>query len=225
MVHVAVLLDQTGSMMGRKLETISSFNSYVAGLIDQKMDCDFTLTLFNARRVEVRYLKASLSEVVPLTEDTYLPCDATPLLDAIAKSIEAVGDERQCLFIIFTDGEENASRSFTKSQVKQLIESREGRGWRFVFFGIGGMDSVAEASAIGIPMASTVTTSTLDTFGTSSRTASAITSTYVATGSIPETQAVYNTLKKEEDEEALKRDQQKAEADKWTRKLAGEKSA
>lgn len=224
MVQVVMLLDQTGSMLSRKQETISSFNSYIADLIDKKMDCDFTLTLFNARRVEVRYLKASLNDIVPMTEDTYLPNDATPLLDAIAKSIEAVGDERQCLFIIFTDGEENASRLFTKTQIKQLIENREGRGWRFVFFGIGGMDAVNEASSIGIPMTQTVTTSAFDPISSSSRTASTITAMYTSNNTIPNAQTTYDTLKKEDEEEA-RRAQQKAEADRLTRKIAGGKSA
>jgi hypothetical protein len=216
-------------MQPRKRETIQSVNTYISDLFANGLDCELTMTLFNAGKVEVRYLKTRLGDVaiVPLSEDNYKPMDNTPLLDAIGKTIKAVGDEKECIFVIFTDGEENASREYTKVEIRRLIEDREGRGWKFVFFGIGGMDSVAEAGQYGLSMNSIVQTQTWDTVSSSTRGASAVTMAYAAApmmGASISAQSLYDAAKKE-DEEALKKAQQKAEADRLTRKLKGTKSA
>lgn len=196
MLQVAFLLDQTGSMVPRKEETILSFNQYVADLYKLPEPVELTLTLFNSSKVDVRYKKAKLDEVVPLNKDTYIPDDATPLLDAIAKAVEEVGDEKRCIFIILTDGQENSSRDHTKAQIKQLIEKKEGEGWQFVFMGIGGMDSVDEATSMGIAVYTQSAKG--DLIGLTGTTASAVTSSYSAgvKMSLTQTQDFYDDMKK-----------------------------
>lgn len=222
MLQVAVLLDQTGSMQPKKRETILSFNSYMSDLFTNKIDCEFTLTLFNSDRVEVRYLKAKLADgaIEPLDEQNYWPMSNTPLLDAIGKGIKAVGDEKDCLFVIFTDGEENSSREYSKIEIRRMIEEREGVGWKFLFFGIGGMDAVTEAGSLGIRRVDTIGTQTADLVSTSTRTASVLTSGYAMASSAGvsynvNAQQVYDQIKKSD------QDAQDSEADRLTKKLKG----
>jgi hypothetical protein len=202
MVQVTVLLDQTGSMLTRKAETILSFNQYIADLVSQNLEAEFSLTLFNSDKVEVRHSKANLSDVVPLADSTYSPASATPLLDAIMTSIKNLGDAKDCFFVIITDGEENASKLCTKAEVKQLIEEREGRGWVFTFLGIGGMDSVSEAGSLGIAMGATISSAPTDSISRGTMAMATMTSTYVTApgnyrNAVPSAQAVYDATEDE----------------------------
>lgn len=153
--QVCVLLDSTGSMQSRKAETIDGFNNYLADLKKDKGDVVlFTLTLFNSMKVEERHIAAQVQECPALTAATYEPDHGTPLYDAIGKTINSMKSkvlkDDVTVFVIFTDGGENASREYSQESVKALIKEQEANGWEFLFLGVGLDKYVTGGMATGL---------------------------------------------------------------------------
>lgn len=142
---VNFLLDETGSMMNCKNETISGFNEYIQTLQNEKgAKIRFTLTKFNSDKVEVVYVNKKIENVSLLTEKTYQPNAMTPLLDAIGKTakeldkkLDGVKGDRKILFVIMTDGYENWSKEYNYEAIKALIKDKEKQDWSFTFMGAG----------------------------------------------------------------------------------------
>ena len=157
-LYVTFVLDETGSMQLCKRATISGFNEYVKTLGTKAKNVVLTLVKFNATKVEMVYRVKKASDVPLLTEETYTPSEMTPLYDAIAKAVSDT--EKSCngsdvLFIIMTDGEENASKEYTKEKVLSLIGERKAKGWAFVYLGAN-QDSWEVAQSIGIKQGNAV---------------------------------------------------------------------
>jgi len=160
--HIAVLLDRSGSMGVVKDETISGFNYF---LKEQKAAGDnatFTLVQFDSESTDVVHEARQVRDVPDLNQDTYQPRGSTPLLDALGQTIISTGrtlaaiPEAQrpdkVVFVVITDGEENASHQFTKARVKEMIDHQIGKyNWKFIYLGAN-QDAFAEAGAVGIPM-------------------------------------------------------------------------
>ena len=151
---VSYILDETGSMMGFKTQTISGFNEYIKTLkADKLVKYKMTLTRFNSNSISIDYLDKPIADVPELTSDTYRPRDLTPLYDAIGKTItdieskKAVG--KDILFVIMTDGQENASKEYTRTTIFDLIKKKTADGWTFVFLGAT-QDAYAEAGKMGV---------------------------------------------------------------------------
>lgn len=145
---VSFVLDETGSMMKRRAATISSFNEYLSTL--QNRECDeiiITLTKFNSGGIDVIFNETDVNCVPDINNDTYNPEMNTPLYDAIGKAINEVDIEKDInvLFVILTDGLENASYEYTQNMIFELIKDRECKGWTFVFLGADQDSYVAEA--------------------------------------------------------------------------------
>ncbi len=98
-----------------------------------------------------------------LNQDTYQPRGSTPLLDALGQTIISTGRTLAAIpeakrpdkvvFVVITDGEENASHQFTKARVKEMIDHQTGKyNWKFIYLGAN-QDAFAEAGAVGIAMA------------------------------------------------------------------------
>lgn len=160
-MHVVFLLDETGSMMVNKNQTILGFNEYVDGLRGSK-NADrarFSRIRFNSNRIINDFRGVRLSEVPTLGQDTYNPQALTPLYDAIAQGInlvqELVGGKDTVLFVIQTDGEENSSTHYTREQIFRLIDEKKALGWTFVFLGAD-QDAYLASSSIGIPRMNTM---------------------------------------------------------------------
>lgn len=135
-VSVVFVLDETGSMEVCKKETISGFNEYIGTLKQKTEDIKFSLTKFNSHKIELVYDGVALKYVEDLNETNYKPSDNTPLYDAIGKTIVNLKKVKgKVLFVVMTDGEENASHEFTSSVIKDMIKDKENRGWSFVFLG------------------------------------------------------------------------------------------
>lgn len=140
---VIFLLDETGSMHAHYEETITGFNEYIQQLKKEK-NISFTLTTFNSDTgVEVLYVDIPIARVKELTEETYKPNSTTPLYDAIGKTIKELDDrlkkkksKPKVLFVIMTDGYENASKEYDIKAIKSLIKKKEGEDWSFIFMGI-----------------------------------------------------------------------------------------
>lgn len=164
---VCFLLDSTGSMLQVKEETIIGFNQYVDKLKEQR-GVKMLLTKFNSIYIDVG-TPVSINKIDHLTAETYIPDNATPLYDAIGRTIKEASeneDGQKVVVTIMTDGLENASREYTKDGIFQLIESKKKAGWQFVFLGAN-QDAYAVGGGLGISRAGTHTydqTRTVQTF-------------------------------------------------------------
>ena len=141
------ILDKSGSMYDLVDETIDGFNSYIDKEKTKGENILVTLILFDTE-YNVVYSRKPIDEVGKLTRQQYFAGGCTALLDAIGRTIVSLDREvnNKVLFVITTDGLENSSRKFSKSQVKELIQSHK---WEFLFIGAD-IDSYAEAFTLGI---------------------------------------------------------------------------
>src|SRR5262245_14801548 len=138
-LYVTLILDETGSMQECKGAAIAGFNQFVETLRQEPAETLVTLTRFNSRKTEVRYHAVPVIRVHDLHVETYRPRDNTPLYDAIGRTLVAarlqVPAESRKLCVILTDGEENASRRYTRSQIFDMIKAYEHEGWTFIYLG------------------------------------------------------------------------------------------
>ncbi len=141
------LIDRSGSMYGSEEDTIGGFNSFIEKEKTKEGNAKVTTILFD-HEYEMLYKRKDIDEVNNLTPEEYYVRGSTALLDAIGKTITALDKEidNKVLFVITTDGMENASVEFSKSQIKNMIENHN---WEFIFIGAN-IDSYSEAGNIGI---------------------------------------------------------------------------
>jgi uncharacterized protein YegL len=139
-VLVNLILDKSGSMLSVLGDTIGGFNTYINELKkDKKIDYQFSLTLFDTN-LENRYVSVPLSKVQNLDENNYRPSGNTALYDAIGVTVAKIEKDNpeaeKVLTVIMTDGQENSSREYKSSVIKDLIARKEKEGnWTFVFLG------------------------------------------------------------------------------------------
>jgi Mg-chelatase subunit ChlD len=161
--HIAVLLDRSGSMADVKDETISGFNYFLKEQKTAGDNASFTLVQFDSESTDVVHEARPVRDVPDLNKDTYQPRGSTPLLDALGQTIDSTGRTLAAIpeanrpdkvvFVVITDGQENASHHFTKARVKEMIDHQTGKyNWQFVYLGAN-QDAFAEAGAVGIGMA------------------------------------------------------------------------
>lgn len=162
--HISVVLDRSGSMQSIIDDTIGGFNKF---LTDQKgVDGKATITLVQFDdQYEVLKNMEPLENVSNLTSETYVPRGSTALLDAIARTINRVEQKilelenkpDKVIFVIITDGQENASREFNKNNVFEMIRRCEQENkWQFVFMGAN-QDAITEAGSLGIRSSNSLT--------------------------------------------------------------------
>ena len=151
------ILDRSGSMHGLEADTIGGFNGMLEKQRTMPGDCRVTTVLFDDE-IEALHDRKRLEDVTPLTEGQYYVRGCTALLDAVGETIMRVdraqrsdfaGRPNHTVFVITTDGMENASQKFTQPQVKSLIEEHKTMNWEFIFLGAS-IDAVATAAGIGI---------------------------------------------------------------------------
>jgi len=157
-VYVSFLLDRSGSMASHKGWVIDAFNEYISGIKDDDRIV-FTLTTFDSEGTDVVFDAVPVSEVPPLTDRTYQPRAATPLYDAIGQSVGKIekvikkggyGKKKQrVLFIILTDGEENASQEYSRRNAFDLIRQKESLGWTVTYLGAN-QDAYAVGMGLGV---------------------------------------------------------------------------
>jgi Mg-chelatase subunit ChlD len=155
-VFVTFVLDETGSMQVCKKETIDGYNEYVKKLAQEHRNVRFTLTQFNANKLQVVHDAVKIGTVPEMTGETYRPDDLTPLYDAIATTIrrtEKKAEKDAVLFIVMTDGEENASKEHDFKSVQALIEEKG--DWTFVYLGAN-QDAWAVGTKMGIAAGNTM---------------------------------------------------------------------
>lgn len=158
--YIAVVLDRSGSMESVKAETISGFNHLLKEQQQQGANARLTLVQFDSQGTDFLTENLSVTDAKPLNADTYQPRGMTPLLDALGSTINSTGRTLSAIpeanrpdkvvFVIITDGEENASHQFSKPQIKEMIEHQtQVYKWQFLYLGAN-QDAFAEAGGIGI---------------------------------------------------------------------------
>lgn len=148
MIELIAILDRSGSMSGKEADVIGGFNQFLDEQKKLPGKAKLTLVLFDDERTVV-YSRAKLNDVQPITNKEYQVRGSTALLDAVGTTLSEAKNTNKGLVFIFTDGQENQSREYTKDQIKNLIKSFEEKGCEIHFVGAG-IDSFAEAGAIGI---------------------------------------------------------------------------
>lgn len=146
-LDLVFLIDRSGSMYGSEEDTIGGFNSFIEKEKAKEGNTRVTTILFDHKYEEL-YKRKSIQDVNKLTEKEYYVRGSTALLDAIGKTVTSLDKEidNKVLFVIMTDGLENSSVEFSKSQIKNMINNHD---WEFLFIGAD-IDSYSEAGRIGI---------------------------------------------------------------------------
>jgi hypothetical protein len=159
-VHVSFLLDRSGSMGAIRDDVIGGFNQFLREQKSHPGTCRMTVVQFDSQDpFEVLADGVDVRELRELDADRYCPRGGTPLLDAVGRLIEhaerrARGRNEDAVIVVFTDGEENASRDWSRSALFERIEGLRARGFSFVFLGAN-QDSYHEAGRLGITSANT----------------------------------------------------------------------
>jgi len=155
--ELVFILDRSGSMGGLESDTIGGYNSMLSKQKKEKTGKVSVTTVLFDDQYELLYNQVPIEKVSPMTEKEYYVRGSTALLDAIGKTVmqvKANQDKKEIkdkvLFVIITDGMENASREYRADQIKKLIEERkEKNNWEFLFLGAN-IDAIGAAKDIGI---------------------------------------------------------------------------
>ena len=158
-LELVFILDRSGSMSGLEKDTIGGYNSFLDKQRKLEGDVKLTTVLFD-HKYEVLHDRLNLNDVKPITDKEYYVRGSTALLDAIGKTIlniensqnqmEESKRSKHVLFVITTDGMENASKEFSYEKIRKMIEQRkEEKEWEFIFLGAN-IDSAKTAEMVGI---------------------------------------------------------------------------
>lgn len=156
--ELVFILDRSGSMGGLESDTIGGFNALIEKQRKQDGECFVTTVLFDDC-IETLHDRVSLGEIQKLTDKDYTVRGCTALIDAIGETVKHISDVHRyirkedvpehTMFVITTDGLENASHRYSSDEVKKLIEQKKELGWEFLFIGAN-IDAVETAKHFGI---------------------------------------------------------------------------
>ncbi len=157
--ELVFILDRSGSMAGLESDTIGGFNAMIAKQKKETGECYVSTVLFDSIS-EVIHDRIPLSEIKEMTDRDYTARGCTALVDAIGMAIHHIGNIHKyarpedvpahTMFIITTDGMENASRRYSADEIRKMIErQKEKYRWEFLFVGAN-MDAVQTATQFGI---------------------------------------------------------------------------
>ena len=159
LTEIVFILDRSGSMSGLETDTIGGFNSLISKQKKEDGQAVVSTVLFDDRS-EVLHDRVPLERIEKMTDKDYFVRGCTALLDAIGGAIHHIGNvhkyareedrPEKTLFIITTDGMENASKRYTYDKVKQMVERQKSKyGWEFIFLGAN-IDALDVAGRFGI---------------------------------------------------------------------------
>jgi uncharacterized protein YegL len=159
LTELVFILDRSGSMGGLESDTIGGYNGFIEKQKFEDGDALLSTVLFDDK-FEVFHDRVDIKSAVPLTDKEYFVRGTTALLDAIGIGIDTIGRRLKAtpekdrpakvLFVITTDGMENASKEYSAKRVKEMIQHQTDKyGWEFLFLGAN-IDAVGVAKDIGI---------------------------------------------------------------------------
>jgi len=159
LTELVFILDKSGSMSGLEADTIGGYNSMLSKQQAMEGECRITTVLFD-NDSRLLHDRIDLKAVSAMTDKEYAVGGSTALLDAIGRTIRKIGNVQKhtaegfraekVLFVIITDGEENASREYSADRIREMIRrQKEEYGWEFIFLGAN-IDSAETAESFGI---------------------------------------------------------------------------
>ena len=159
LAELVFILDRSGSMSGLESDTIGGYNSLLDKQKKEDGECFVTTVLFDDK-YELLHDRVNLESIRPISEREYFVRGCTALLDAVGRTIDKISNEQKhtaederaekVMFVIITDGMENASCEYGYDKVRQMIErQKEKYGWEFIFLGAN-IDAVETAARFGI---------------------------------------------------------------------------
>ncbi|MBR4225016.1 MAG: VWA domain-containing protein [Oscillospiraceae bacterium] len=164
LTEIVFILDESGSMADLTGDTIGGFNSLISKQREEPGEALVSAVMFSDNS-KVIYDRVPLDRVRKMTGKDYRPGGCTALLDAVGSAVKHIANVHKyareedvpehTMFIITTDGMENASRTYTSAKVKEMISGMQEKGWEFIFMAAN-IDAVETASSIGILPANAV---------------------------------------------------------------------
>ena len=159
LTEMVFILDKSGSMSGLEADTIGGFNSMIERQKNEEGEALVSTVLFSDNSIVI-HDRADIAKVEPLTSRQYFVGGCTALIDAIGGAIHHIGNVHKyareedvpehTIFVITTDGMENASHKYSSDQVKAMVKrQKEKYGWEFLFLGAN-IDAVETAAHFGI---------------------------------------------------------------------------
>ena len=159
LTEIVFILDRSGSMAGLEGDTIGGFNAMIEKQKQEAGEAIVSTVLFD-NVSQVIHDRVDIQRIAPMTRDDYYVRGCTALLDAVGGAIHHIGNvhkyareedrPEKTLFVITTDGMENASRKYSYEKLKAMIErQKETCGWEFIFLGAN-IDAAREAARFGI---------------------------------------------------------------------------
>lgn len=159
LTELVFILDRSGSMSGLESDTIGGYNALLKKQKEEPGEAIVTTVLFDDN-YEILHDRINVKGIRPITEKEYFVCGCTALLDAIGKTINKTlnvqkntNEEQRAdkvMFVITTDGMENASNEYNYEKIKKMVEwQKEKYGWEFIFIGAN-IDAIATAAKFGI---------------------------------------------------------------------------
>ena len=159
LTEIVFILDRSGSMSGLEADTIGGFNSMLDRQKKEEGEAILSTVLFDDK-IEVLHDRVNIDKIEKITDKEYYVRGCTALLDAVGEAIHHIGNvhkyareedvPEKTLFIITTDGMENASTRYTYDKVKKMVErQKEKYHWEFVFLGAN-IDAVEVAGRFGV---------------------------------------------------------------------------
>ena len=159
LTEIVFILDRSGSMSGLEQDTIGGFNSLIEKQKKEDGEAYISTVLFD-HISEVLHDRVDLKKIKPMTEDEYYVRGSTALLDAVGGAIHHIGNvhkyarkedvPEKTIFVIMTDGYENASRRYDYDEIRRMITRQKKKyGWEFMFLGAN-IDVISEARKFGV---------------------------------------------------------------------------
>ena len=159
LTELVFILDKSGSMAGLESDTIGGYNALLKKQKEEPGEAIVTTVLFDDN-YELLHDRINVKGIRPITEKEYFVCGCTALLDAIGKTINKIVNVQRntneqeradkVMFVITTDGMENASMEYNYEKIKKMVEwQKEKYGWEFIFIGAN-IDAIKAAAKFGI---------------------------------------------------------------------------
>ena len=153
---IIVVLDRSGSMQSIGTSTVDGFNLFIKEQKAAKGEATITLVQFD-NEYQIDYKNQPINETVDLIlGETFVPRAMTALFDAVGRTINEIDTKNDVVFVIVTDGMENASREFDKKTVFEMIKEKETKGWNFIFLGAN-QDAIKAGGELGIKAGNSMT--------------------------------------------------------------------